>query len=487
MLFIYDIAIIGSGIIGTSISRELSRFKLNICLLDKNSDIGEGTTKANSAIIHAGFDASPSSLKGKLNAKGNSAFDNLSKELDFPFKRIGALVLALASQERTFEAEKLTKLEELKAQGIKNGVPHLEILSGAEAMKLVPSLNDSIYAALYAPSSGIVCPFEMALAMAENANDNGVEFFFNSKVKSIIKADNIFTIKTENSEYRAKVVINAAGVYADEINNMISEHKQAIIPRKGEYLIFDKDCGKLTDMTLFQLPTIMGKGVLITPTIHGNLIVGPNALDISDKADTTTTSSAISYVIRKAGLTIRALPMKSVITSFAGLRAHSQGDDFIIEEAKDVPGFINVSAIESPGLSSAPAIADMVVDLARNSLDLIKKESFNPKRQGIIKFMELNKAEKQMLIKKDPSYGRVICRCETVTEGEILASIRRPLGARTIDGVKRRTRAGMGRCQGGFCSSKILWILSKELNLLPEEVTKFGMKSFILLGKNKKV
>ncbi|MBA5850823.1 NAD(P)/FAD-dependent oxidoreductase [Clostridium sp. cel8] len=474
----FDVTIIGSGVVGSVIARELSRYKLNICVLEADSDVANGTSKANSAIVHAGFDAKPNTLKAELNVKGNTMFDNLSKELDFPFKRIGSFVLC-------FNENELENLDKLKEQGEKNGVPNLQIISGNEARKMEPNLSDNVVAALYAPTSGIVCPYEMTIALAENAADNGVEFRFNSRVVSVKKCDDIYKIKTDKDEIETKLVINAAGVFADVINNMVSSNKIHIIPRKGQYCLFDKAVGNMVSRTIFQLPTKMGKGVLVTPTVDGNLLVGPNAEDIEDKTDVTTTSEGLDFVTKKASLSIKQIPMRQVITSFSGLRAHSTAGDFIIGEAEDAKGFINAAGIESPGLSSAPAIGEMVKNIVVEILNPEKDEKFNPIRKGIPKFREMNNEERKKLIASDKRYGRIVCRCETVTEGEIVNSINRTLGAKTLDGVKRRTRAGMGRCQSGFCSPKVVEIISRELGISPEEVTKFGNHSNILVGKDK--
>lgn len=474
----YDILVIGAGIIGSSIARELSKYELKICVLEKNSDICEGTTKANSAIVHAGFDAKPGTLKAKLNVKGNSMFDKLSEELDFPFSRIGALVLC-------FDEKNLYKLEELKMQGERNGVQGLTILDRDKLRDIEPNVSEKALAAIYAPTSGIVCPYEMTLGFAENANANGVEFKFDTRVNEIKRTESNYVVYTNKGEFEAKIIINAAGVFADDINNMVSESKISIIPRKGEYCLFDREIGNLVSKTMFQLPTPMGKGVLVTPTIHGNLLVGPNAVDIEDKLDLTTTKQGLEEVIAKARLSVKNLPVNKVITSFSGLRAHCMADDFIIGEAPDAENFINAAGIESPGLSSAPAIAVMIEEMIVEKIKPNKKKDFNPIRKGIPKFRELSNEEKNKLIKSRAEYGRVVCRCEIVTEGEIIDAIRRPLGAKTLDGIKRRTRAGTGRCQAGFCMTKTVEILARELGIGVEDVTKFGGNSKLLVGKNK--
>lgn len=476
----FDVAIIGAGVIGCSIARELSRYNLKTCVLEKGSDVATGSSKANSGIVHAGHDAKPGSLKAKLNVKGNSLFDKLSKELDFPFKRNGSFVLC-------FDEKDIDKLEELREKGHKNGVRDIRVLSRDQALELEPSLSDKVVSALYIPSGGIVCPYEMTIAMAENAFTNGVEFKFETEVNGIRKCKNTFIIKTNKGEIESSLVINAAGLYADKINNMVSEEKIQIVARKGEYCLCDKSVGNLAASTLFQLPTNMGKGILVTPTVDGNLLIGPTAYDIEDKEDVSTTQEGMDEVLKKAALSIAQVPSRQIITSFSGLRAHSLGDDFIIGEARDVENFINAAGIESPGLSSAPAIGEMVRDIVVEKLSPSVNMFFNGRRNSIPKFREMNNAERRKLIAEDCSYGRIVCRCETVTEGEIINAIRRPLGARTLDGVKRRTRAGMGRCQSGFCSTKIVDILSKELGINREEITKFGGNSKILIGKNKEV
>jgi glycerol-3-phosphate dehydrogenase len=476
----FDVVIVGAGVIGCNTARELSRYKLNICVVEKGADVAEGTTKANSAIIHAGFDAKPESFKGRLNAKGNAMFDNLSQELDFPFKRNGSLVLC-------FDEKSLGRLEELKQQGEANGVPGLKLLSREQIEELETNLSKDIIAALYAPSGGIVCPYEMTIALAENAFMNGVEFKFNTEVKGIEKREDYFVISTDNGPIESKLIINAAGLYSDKLNNMVSKKKIKIVPRKGEYCLFDKAVGNTVKSTVFQLPTNMGKGVLVTPTIDGNLLIGPNAADIEDKENAATTSEGMEEILTKAKRTLGEIPMRYIITSFSGLRAHSDGDDFIIGEAEDVENFINAAAIESPGLSSAPSIAEFIGRLVVEKLSPEKKADFNPVRRSIPKFRELSNEERQKLIEKDAAYGRIVCRCETVTEGEVLEAIRRPLGARNLDGVKRRTRSGMGRCQAGFCTPKLIMLLAKELNISEMEVTKFGGASKLLIGKNKEI
>lgn len=475
----YDVVIVGAGITGCAIARELSKYKLKICVLEKCNDIGMGSTKANSAIIHAGEDPIPGTLKAKLNVIGNSMYGKLSEELDFDFERNGSLVLC-------FDEKDMKSLIELKERGIANGVPRMKILNREEVLEMEPNLSDSVVAALYLPTGGIVCPFGATVAFAENAYVNGVEFKLNTEVKNIIKTEDGYQLTTNVETLSSKVIVNAAGLFADDLNNMVSENKIKITPRKGEYCLFDKVTGNLISKTLFQLPTALGKGVLVTPTIHGNLLVGPDAEDIEDKEDLTTKKEALDYILDKAKLSIKEVPLGGIITSFCGLRAKGNTGDFIIGEVEDAPNFINAASIESPGLSSAPAIAEMIREIIVDKLSPKENENFNPIRKGIIKFENLSNEERNNLIKNNPSYGKIICRCETVTEAEIIDCIRRPLGARDIDGVKRRTRAGSGRCQSGFCTSRVVDILCKELDKSKEEITKFGNKSNLIIGgKNK--
>lgn len=474
----YDVAIIGAGITGVSIARELSRYHLRICVLEKEIDVAMGTTKANSAIVHAGFDAKPGTLKASLNAVGNSMFDHLSKELDFHFRRNGSLVLC-------FDEKDLDQLKLLMQQGEQNGVPDLKLLDKAAVLEMEPNLSDDIVAALYAPTGGIVCPYEMAIGMAENAYENGVEFFFQHEVLNIIKLDSGYEIVTDKGSLRSKILINAAGVHSDKMNNLVSNNKLEVIPRRGEYCVFDKEVGSYVDKTIFQLPTKLGKGVLVTPTVDGNLLVGPNAVDCKDKEDVATTRSGLEEILNKASLSVKQIPTHSIIASFTGLRARTDADDFLIEEVSDARGFINAAGIESPGLSCAPAIGILVRDMVIKALKPQAKQDFKYLRKGIPHFLEMNYEERQSLIAQNPAYGNIICRCETVTEGEILSAIHRPLGATTLDGIKRRTRAGSGRCQAGFCMTRVLDILSRELDIKRTEVTKFGRKSSLLVGKNK--
>lgn len=472
-----DVLIIGGGVIGASIARELSRYNADVLVLEKENDVSCGTSKANSGIVHGGFDAKPGSKKAKYNVLGNKMFDDLAKELDFPFKRNGAFVVA-------FDEESKSVLEELYKKGIANGVDGMAIISGDEARNEEPYLSNEVKYALKIPTSGIVSPYEMTIAYAENAFVNGVKFEFEKEVVSIKKDKNLKVVCQDGSEYEAKVVINAAGVYADVINNMICNEKFNIVARKGEYCLLDKAYGYFTHTTLFQTPTKMGQGILVAPTTHGNILVGPTAKDIEGKENVATTFDGLNEAWNKALLTIPTLNKRGIITQFSGLRAHDDQDDFIIGWG-DVEGFYNVSGIESPGLSSAPAIAVEVADDVANKLELTKKDNFVANRAGIPHFSKLSDEEQAKLIKENPLFGHIVCRCEVVTEGEIVSAITRPLGAKDLDGVKRRTRAGMGRCQMGFCTPKVMEIIARELGKDMGDITKKGNGSSVVVGRAK--
>ena len=474
----YDVMIIGAGVTGSAIARELMRGERNVAVLERCSDVCEGTSKANSGIVHAGFDATPGTLKAQMNVQGSRMMEALSKELDFSYKRNGSMVLC-------FDREDMPKLDQLLKKAEKNGVEGCRIISGEEARGMEPQISGQVVAALYAPAGGIVCPFGLTIALAENACVNGAEFLLNQEVSNIVKKDGYYEIHTQDHVYETKLVINAAGVYADVFHNMVSEHKMKIIPRKGEYCLLDKKVGNFVSHTIFQLPTKYGKGVLVTPTVHGNLMLGPTAVDEENKEDIATTAEGLENLQQKAALSTPDLPRRQTITSFAGLRAHTEKNDFIIEEVSDAPGFIDVAGIESPGLTSAPAIGEYVAEIVEGLLPAEKNEAFVTTRKGVVCMEELNFSERQEMIRKNPAYANVICRCEMVTEGEILDAIHRPLGATTLDGVKRRTRAGMGRCQAGFCSPKTVEILARELGCDISEITKKGRNSGFLTGYDK--
>ncbi|MDU7069781.1 MAG: NAD(P)/FAD-dependent oxidoreductase, partial [Clostridium perfringens] len=408
---------------------------LKVVELEKENDVAMGASKANSAIVHSGYDPEPGTLMAKYNVEGNKMFDKLCKDLSVPFKRNGSLIIG-------FDEDDQKELEVLYNRGIKNGVEGVKLLSAEEVLEMEPNLNKDVKGALFCPTGGIVGAYEFTIALSENAIDNGGELRLNSKVVDIEKDEN-FKIKLENGDVvEARFVVNAAGVYADKIHNMVCEEDFKITPRKGEYYVLDKSQGRLFEKTIFQCPTKLGKGVLVTPTVHGNLLVGPDAIDTCDKDSVSTEYDGLAKVREVSLKTTNKVNFRENIRNFAGLRAIADKPDFIIGEAKDVKGFFDVAGIKSPGLSSAPAIAvDVVKMLGESGLALEKKDNFNEKREQV-HFIELSPEEKANLIKKDSRYGRIICRCENITEGEIVDSINRTLGARTIDGVKRRCRPG---------------------------------------------
>lgn len=474
----YDIIIIGAGVSGASIARALSRYQAKICVIEKEEDVCCGASKANSAIVHAGYDAACGSLKAKLNVQGNRMMGRLAEELDIPFRRNGSLVLCRAEEE-------FPELRKLYERGVANGVEELRILSREETLAMEPNVTDAVYAALYAPTAGIVCPFELNIALAENACVNGVEFRFCTEVKGILRSGQGYELRTSQGMVRTKYVINAAGVYADVIHNMVSRKKLHITPRRGDYCLLDKGAGNHVGRTVFALPGKWGKGILVTPTIHGNLLIGPTAMEVEDREGTNTTGEGLEQVLEKAGLNVKGIPMKQVITSFAGLRAHEAGGDFVIGEPEDAEGFMDCAGIESPGIASCPAIGEMVAQIVRDKMGLEEKKDFILTRKGILKPNVLTREERNALIRENPAYGAVVCRCEMITEGEIIDAIRRPLGAKSLDGIKRRTRAGMGRCQSGFCSPRVMEILARECDMSMYDVTKSGGGSRIIMGENK--
>lgn len=414
----------------------------------------------------------------KLNVLGNKMMPKIAKDLNVPFKLNGSLVVCSNKDD-------MPNLQKLYERGVANGVEGLKILNKEEVFAKEPNLNDNILAALYAPTAGIVCPFILNVAYAENAADNGVEFRFNTEVLNIKKVNNIFEVMTNNGIIKTKYIVNAAGLYADKFHNMVSENKINIKPRRGDYILLDSEVKNVVSSTIFSLPGKFGKGILVTPTVHGNLMIGPTAIDIEDKEGVNTTAEGLNQVIEKSKLTVKNIPYNKVITSFAGLRPHENGHEFIIKEVEDCENFIDCAGIESPGLASSPAIGIMVADILKEKANLENKSEFIKKRQGITKFMSLSNEEKNNLIKENPLYGHVICRCEKITEGEIVEAIRNKIGAKSLDGVKRRVRAGLGRCQGGFCSPKIMDILSRELNIDILNITKSEKGSEILKGINK--
>lgn len=478
----YDIAIIGAGITGSSIARELSKYNLKVIVLEKDVEVCQGTTKANSAIVHGGYDAHKGSLKAKLNVRGNELYPKLCEDLSVEFKQIGSLVLA-------FDEEEKRHIEKLYQRGIENNAKKIKLLNKDEVLDLEPNVNQDVVGALLCESAGIVCPFNLSIALMENAIDNGIELKLQAQVLDIKKEEDYFDIKVLNSSnIKSKYVVNAAGVYADKINNMVGGNEYKITPIKGEYKILDKSEGKIVNHVLFQCPTKKGKGVLVTQTVHGNLLIGPNANEVHDKDDITVTREGIKEIVDSSRKTIEKINYRKTITSFAGLRATSNTGDFCIFASKKTKNFINVGGIESPGLASAPAIGEYVVKILKEEgLYIEDNKNFNPLRKKYKAFLQMTKEERNELLNVDDKYRKIICRCESVTEGEIVDAINRPCGARTVDGVKRRVRPGMGICQGGFCGPRVIEILARELNIHVEDVLKDYENSNMVVGKVKEL
>ena len=473
----YDVAIIGAGVVGGMIARTLAAYRLNIVIIEKAHDVATGATAANSAIVHAGFDAKEGTLKAKLNVRGSEMMPLVCEELGVKYRNNGSLVIGFSDEDKA-------TLQTLYERGAKNGVRGLELLSAEALRALEPNISKNATCALHAPTGSIVCPYELTFAAIGNAMDNGAELLLDSEVTAVTAENGRYTVTAGAHTVEARYVVNAAGLYADAIAAMVGDTSFNIHPRRGEYILLDKEMGALVSHTVFRTPSKMGKGILVSPTVDGNLLTGPTSVDISDKEDKSTTPEGIARVMKEAGENVEGIRFGATITGFCGLRAVGSTGDFIINNPRH--GFVNVAGIESPGLSSAPAIAAYVADLlAADGLALEKKPDYNPRREALHAFREMSMEEKNKVIAKDPAYGRVICRCETVTEGEILHAIRQNPKPRDLDGVKRRTRAQMGRCQGGFCSPYIVEMLAKELNIPYEAVTKFGGKSVVNFGKTK--
>lgn len=471
----YDVIIIGAGIIGTAAARELAKYKLNILVLEKGADCSCGASKANSGIIHAGYDCAPNSLKARFNVRGSFLYRQLVRDLDIPYKNNGSMVLA-------FNQDETAKLSSLKEQGEKNGVDGLSILNCQQILNMESYVNPDVSSALYAPSAAIISPFEATIAFAESAYTNGVHFSFDTEVTGINWVDNVFEVLTNAKSFKTKTIVNTAGLYSDVINNFVNEEKYHITPVKGEYLLLDKTAKYITDKTLFKMPSVMGKGVLVLPTVHDNILVGPSADNMEHKTNLSTDGNILKNNAETAKTIIPDLPLQYVITSFAGLRAKEKdSEDFIIGSGS-VKGFVNAVGINSPGLSAAPAIAEYICDLITEYINPKANTAFIKERAREKAFAEQSFEEQKKMIARDSNFGKIVCRCEQVTEADIRNAIKSKPGATTIDGIKFRARAGSGRCQGGFCSLRVIEILAEELGVLPEQVTKFGGSSYVLKG-----
>lgn len=474
----YDVAIIGCGIIGAATAYELSRYHLSVVVLEKRNDICDATTKANSAIIHAGYDPVPGTLMARLNVEGSALAGDLCRSLDVPYRQVGSLVLAFSDGE-------LQTLKTLYERGVRNGVPGLSLLTASESRRMEPELSEETTGALWAPSAAVVNPWEYGIALAETAVKNGVELRLRTEVASIRKSKAGWYIGTAGgAAIEATYVVNAAGVESAAIHNMAAAPNFTILPSRGEYFLLDKSEGGRVSHVIFQCPNANGKGVLISPTVHGNLIVGPNAQSVEDREDVSNTTDGMEFVKHSALRSVPSLALRENIRNFAGIRANSDRDDFILQVA--APGFIDLAGIRSPGLSAAPAIAREAVEhLKEEGLKTEQKEDWDGTRRKV-RFASLSADEKNRLIRENPAYGRVICRCETITEGEILDALHSPIPPCSIDGVKRRAGSGMGRCQGGFCGPRVLEIMAREYGVAPEKILQDGDGSYILTGETKK-
>ncbi len=474
----FDVAIIGAGIIGGMVARELTKYRLSVCLLEKENDVACGASKANSGIVHGGYDPVPGTLKAKLNVIGVEKLFDTASQLNVPIKRNGSLVCAFSGDE-----DKTVK--ELYERGIENGVKGLKILTGDEARREEPKLSKSVTSALLITNAGIVCPYELTIAAVGNAMDNGAVLHTNYEVRTIVKEKDGFRIcSADGRQVTAKYLINCAGCYSDKIAELLDDKFFEIIPRAGEYMLLDKAEGKTVTHTIFQVPTKEGKGILVTPTVDGNLLTGPTALEVASPENRETTLSGLDTVEALAKKSVPDVNFRNVITSFSGVRSSEKKGDFIIEASKKVKNLIHVAAIDSPGLTSCVAIAEYTVDILKNiGAGLTENPDFDGKRENPHFFKHMNDEEKNEYIKAHPEYGRIVCRCETVSEGEIRDAIKRNPPAHDIDGIKRRTRSGMGRCQGGFCSPFVIGLLAEENNVSMETVTKKGNESYMVTGK----
>lgn len=474
----FDVAIIGAGVVGALTARELTRYKLSVCLLEKENDVACGASKANSGIIHGGFDPEPGTLKARLNAKGVPLLYKAARELNVPCKNNGSMVLAFGKEEDAV-------IDELYARGIKNGIKGMDILSGTEARRLESNLSDKVTKALLVTNSGIICPYALTIAAAGNAMDNGAELRTNYEVTAIVRAEDGFRVcSADGRQITARYLVNCAGGFADKIAEIAGDKFFEIIPRAGEYMLLDKSEGETVSHTIFQVPTANGKGILVTPTADGNLLLGPTAERVETPDNTETTAGGLKTVTELAKKSVPSVNTRAVITSFSGVRASEKSGDFIIKESDKVKGLIHAAAIDSPGLSSSAAIAEYIAELLEKSgLELTENPDFNGTREDTHAFKKMSDEEKDEYIKQNPAYGRIICRCETVSEGEIIDALRRNPKATDIDGVKRRTRAGMGRCQGGFCMPYVMRLIEKETGKPMTGITKRGGKSNTVTGR----
>ena len=473
-----DVIIIGAGVIGSSIARSLSKYNLNVLVLEKNSDVGDETSSANSAIVHSGYDPHTGTKKAEMNVLGNKLFTEICEDLDVEFDRIGSLTIATNDEE-------VATLDSLYQNALANGVK-VEMIDQEKLFEMEPFVTKKALKALYAPTAGIINPFELVVALMENAIDNGVELHLEEEVTNVFKDGLIFKVETNKDYYFAKTVINCCGVNSDSINNMVSDVKEKILPRKGEYYVLDhftNDEIKYVSHTLFSVPSSKGKGVLVSPTTHGNFLIGPSSEFVDEKDDKRTDKETLDYVVEQAKRLVDDVPLKYLIREFSGVRAYHESNDFVINSP--VKGFINMLGIQSPGLASSPAIALEAVKMIGEVLELTENKNYNPKRRPLYRLNKLPIEKREELIKENPDFGVMICRCEKVSLGEIKDAIHRSCGARTIKGVKKRVRPGFGKCQGGFCEVLVGKILASELGVEVNKINYANQGSYILLNKTK--
>ncbi len=473
----YDVLIVGAGVIGGMVARELSKYDLSVCLLEKENDVASGATKANSGIIHGGYDPEPNTLKAEMNTKGVPLLYKALDELHVPYKRNGSMIVA-------FGKEQEPAIHALYERGLENGIEQMQIISGEEARKREPKLSEDITLVLYVPTAGIVCPYKLAIAAVGNAMDNGVELKRNFEVVAIEKKDGFVITSKTGEQVEGKYLVNAAGCFSDKVAEMAGDCSFSIIPRAGEYLLLDHNEGEIVSHTIFQVPTKEGKGILVTPTVDGNLMTGPTAQVVAAPEDNEITKGGISTVMTLARKSVPSVNFSQVITSFAGVRSSDKNGDFIVEASDKVDNLVQVAAIDSPGLTSCVAIAQRVVSILQGiGLPAKEKKNWSGERADTEAFRHMTDEEKDAYIKENPAFGKIICRCEMISEGEIRQAITTNPVALDMDGVKRRTRAGMGRCQGGFCSPYVMKMIAEENGVKMQDVTKKGGKSSMLTGR----
>ena len=471
-----DILIVGGGVVGCALARELSRYRVSVTVAERSWDVAEGASKANSGIVHAGYDAVPGTLKAKYNVEGAKMFPELCRKLGVPYRTCGALVAGFSEEDRK-------TLQELLDRGIANGVPELRIIEREEILRLEPQMNPDVICALLVPTSGIVSPYELTFALADDAAVNGVSFRFGTEVQSVKRRENgLYSVMTNQGEWTCRILINCAGSSSADLHNQLSEDARKIVHRRGQYYLLDRPACPPFSRTIFQCPSAMGKGVLVSPTVHGNVLLGPSAEDIDDPLDTETTQPGLDSVMEKVRLTWPGVSLRTNITNFSGVRAHEESGDFLIGAVAGCPGAYETVGIESPGLSSAPAIAKALAEQIAWEQGLQAKPETVPFPRPSLPFREMSPEEREEALRENPLYGNIICRCEVVTEAEIVEAIHRPVPARSIDAVKRRTRAGMGRCQGGFCSPRVASIIARETGIPLLEITKNGGDSYLFTG-----